>query len=127
MSVGLEASRPNPVEDRMHRINETQLPAVGISRQFLGAEQGEVAISAFIVSAPEGRGPVLHRHPYDTVAFVREGTGRWTVGDQETDGAPGDILVVKAGEMHKFVSLSPEPLVLIDVHLSARFVQENLE
>jgi hypothetical protein len=36
----------------MHHVNETQLPAVGISRQFLGGDQGDVAISAFIVSAP---------------------------------------------------------------------------
>ena len=111
----------------MHRINEQQLPAVGISRQFLGADQGDVAISAFIVSAPAGRGPVRHTHPYDTVAFVREGKGRWTIGDRELEAGPGDILVVKAGEVHKFRSLSPEPLVLIDVHLNPRFIQENLE
>jgi mannose-6-phosphate isomerase-like protein (cupin superfamily) len=111
----------------MHRINERQLPAFGISRQFLGADQGDVAISAFIVSAPQGRGPVLHRHPYDTVAFVREGKGRWTVGDRELEAGPGDILVVKAGEVHKFLSLGPDLLVLIDIHLGPRFVQENLE
>jgi quercetin dioxygenase-like cupin family protein len=61
----------------MHHISENQLPLFGISRQFVGADQGDVAISAFIVSAPEGRGPVRHTHPYDTVAFVREGKGRW--------------------------------------------------
>jgi mannose-6-phosphate isomerase-like protein (cupin superfamily) len=111
----------------MHQINEKQLPAVGISCQFIGADQGDVAISAFIVSAPEGRGPVRHTHPYDTVAFVREGKGRWTVGDRELEAGPGDVLVVKAGEVHKFESLGQEPLVLIDVHLHPRFIQENLE
>jgi mannose-6-phosphate isomerase-like protein (cupin superfamily) len=61
------------------------------------------------------------------VAFVREGKGRWTVGDTELEAGAGDVLVVKAGEVHKFQALSPEPLVLIDVHLSPKFIQENLE
>jgi mannose-6-phosphate isomerase-like protein (cupin superfamily) len=61
------------------------------------------------------------------VAFVREGKGRWRVGDKEIEAGPGEILVVKAGEVHKFQGLSAEPLVLIDVHLSPRFIQENLE
>jgi len=39
----------------------------------------------------------------------------------------GEILVVKAGEAHKFRSIGDEPLILMDVHLGARFVQENLE
>jgi quercetin dioxygenase-like cupin family protein len=111
----------------MLHVSEQELPAFGISRQFIGADQGDVAISAFIVTAPPGRGPGRHRHPYDTVAFVREGKGRWTVGDHEIEGQPGDILVVKAGEVHRFQSLGPDPLVLIDVHLGPRFIQENLD
>ena len=43
------------------------------------------------------------------------------------EAGPGDILVVKAGERHKFVAVGDEPLVQIDVHLGPRFAQENLE
>ena len=38
----------------------------------------------------------------------------------------GDILVIKAGEVHSFRCIGEEPLVQLDVHLSPRFVQENL-
>jgi len=39
----------------------------------------------------------------------------------------GDILVVKAGEVHKFVNIGDVPLVHLDVHLNERFIQENLD
>jgi len=53
----------------------------------------------FLLTALAGQGPGPHRHPYDEVQFVREGRGLWMV-----DG----------------------PLVQVDVHLSPRFIQENL-
>jgi quercetin dioxygenase-like cupin family protein len=110
----------------MHRTRKLDLPFVGISRQFIGADQGDVAVSAFLVDAPPGRGAVPHRHPYDTVAFVLEGRGTWTVGGAEREAGPGDILVVKAGEAHHFTNTGSQVLVLIDIHLGPRFEQENL-
>ena len=38
----------------------------------------------------------------------------------------GDILVIKAGEVHSFHGIGDAPLVQVDVHLSPRFIQENL-
>jgi mannose-6-phosphate isomerase-like protein (cupin superfamily) len=38
----------------------------------------------------------------------------------------GDILVIKGGEIHKFRNTGDSPLVQLDVHLSPRFIQENL-
>ncbi|MGH7562400.1 MAG: AraC family ligand binding domain-containing protein [Gemmatimonadales bacterium] len=49
------------------------------------------------------------------------------VEGKELEAGPGDILVVKAGEAHKFTSIGERPLVQLDVHLSPRFIQENLE
>jgi uncharacterized membrane protein len=37
---------------------------VGSSHQFAGADQGDVAVSVFLLSALPGRGPGPHRHPY---------------------------------------------------------------
>lgn len=111
----------------MHRIRQDQLPFVGMSHQFIGADQGDVGVSAYLVGAPPGRGPRLHRHPYDKVAFVREGRGRWTVNGESFEAGPGDILVIKAGEIHTFVNIGDGPLAVHDVHLSPRFVQEDLE
>jgi mannose-6-phosphate isomerase-like protein (cupin superfamily) len=46
---------------------------------------------------------------------------------QEFEAGAGDILVIKAGEVHGFTVIGDEPLVQLDVHLSPRFIQENLE
>ncbi|HYD53486.1 MAG TPA: cupin domain-containing protein [Gemmatimonadaceae bacterium] len=110
----------------MHHVRKEVLPFVGSSFQFVGADQGDVAMSAFLLSALPGRGPGPHRHPYDEVQFVQSGRGRWKVEGVEFEGGAGDIFVIKAGEVHEFTCIGDEPLVQIDVHLSPRFVQENL-
>ena len=110
----------------MYRVRQEELPFVGSSHQFIGADQGDVGISAFLLNALPGRGPGPHRHPYDEVQFVREGRGRWTVNGVEFEAGAGDILVIKAGEVHSFTCIGEEPLVQVDIHLSPRFIQENL-
>ena len=111
----------------MHHTRQQDLPFVGMSHRFVGAENGGVAISAFFVNAPPGGGPRLHRHPYDTIAFVNAGRGRWTVAGREHEAAAGDILIVKAGEVHTFRNTGDEGLVLLDVHVNPHFIQEEVE
>ena len=110
----------------MHRIRQEELPFAGSSHQFVGADQGDVAISAFLLSAQPGKGPGPHRHPYDEVQFVREGRGLYTVNGQQFEAGAGDILVIKAGEVHSFTAIGDAPLVQVDIHLGPRFIQENL-
>jgi quercetin dioxygenase-like cupin family protein len=111
----------------MKLLRLDQLPFQGMSHQFIGADNGDVGISAYLVNAPPGRGPVRHRHPYDKVVFVQQGRARWNVNGQDYEAGPGDVLVVKAGEIHNFASIGDVPLVQLDIHLSPRFQQENLE
>ena len=110
----------------MHRTREQDLPFQGSSYQFVGADQGGVNVSVFLLKALPGRGPGPHRHPYDEAQFVREGRGLWIVEGKEFEAGAGDILVIKAGEIHGFKCIGDEPLVQVDVHLSPRFVQENM-
>ena len=110
----------------MYRVRQQDLPFVGSSHQFVGADQGGVAISAFLLSAQPGRGPGPHRHPYDEVQFIREGRGLYTVNGEEFEAGAGDILVIKAGEIHGFTAIGDGPLVQVDIHLGPRFIQENL-
>jgi quercetin dioxygenase-like cupin family protein len=109
------------------RINTKDLPFVGVSHAFVGADCGDVDISAFLVSAPPGGGPGPHRHPYDEVVFVQSGLARWTINGEEQQAGPGDIVVVKAGEIHGFRNIGAEPLVQLDIHVSPEFHQEDLE
>jgi len=110
----------------MHRIRQDELPFRGLSHNFVGADQGNVGICAYLFRGVAGQGPGPHRHPYDEVQFVRAGRGRWVVDGVEFEAGAGDILVIKAGEVHEFKAIGDEPLEQVDIHLGPRFVQENL-
>jgi quercetin dioxygenase-like cupin family protein len=110
----------------MLRVRQEDLPFQGSSHRFVGADNGEVAVSVFLLRALPGRGPGPHRHPYDEIQIVREGRGLWTVNGEEFEAGAGDILVIKAGEIHGFTCIGDEPLVQVDVHCSPQFIQENL-
>ena len=110
----------------MHRIRAEDLPHRGSSYNFVGADQGGVGVSVFLFHGGPGSGPGPHRHPYDEVQFIREGRGLWVVNGEEFEAGAGDILVIKAGEVHSFRNTGGGPLVQLDVHLSPRFIQENL-
>jgi quercetin dioxygenase-like cupin family protein len=110
----------------MHRTRQHDLPFVGSSHQFVGADQGDVAVSVFLFNGAPGKGPGPHRHPYDEIQFIQSGRGRWTVNGEEFEAGAGDVLVIKAGEVHGFKCIGEEPLMQVDVHLSPRFIQENL-
>ncbi|MDB4889324.1 MAG: hypothetical protein JWL61_1179 [Gemmatimonadetes bacterium] len=110
----------------MHHVRQEGLPFKGSSHQFVGADNGDVSVSVYLLSAVPGKGPGPHRHPYDEIQFVRSGRGRWNVNGKEFEGGAGDIFVVKAGEVHSFTCIGDEPLVQVDVHVSPRFIQEDL-
>jgi quercetin dioxygenase-like cupin family protein len=110
----------------MHRVRHEDLPQRGSSHRFVGADQGGVGMSAFLFHGLPGSGPGPHRHPYDEIQFIQQGRGRYTVNGEEFEAGAGDILVIKAGEVHSFRTIGDEPLVQLDVHLSPTFVQENV-
>ena len=110
----------------MHRVRQEDLPLRGSSHNFVGADQGDVGVSVFLFNGKPGSGPGPHRHPYDEIQFIREGRGLWNVDGNEFEAGTGDILVIKAGEVHSFRNIGEGPLVQVDVHLSPRFIQENL-
>ena len=110
----------------MHHIRQEDLPHVGSSHQFIGADQGNVGCCVYLFNGKPGSGPGPHRHPYDEIQFIREGCGLWKVNGVEFKGKAGDIFVVKAGEIHEFKAIGDTNLVQVDVHVSPRFIQENL-
>lgn len=74
-----------------------------------------------------GTGPKLHVHPYDEVFVVEQGRARFFVGDQVIDAEAGETVLGPAGLPHRFVNLGPGRLQTVDIHLSPRWIQTNLE
>src|SRR5262245_21177606 len=83
-------------KDRMKRLRQQDLPFLGSSHEFVGAEHG-VGICVYLLRALPGRGPGPHRHPYDEVQFIREGRGLYVVNGETFEAGAGEILVIKAG------------------------------
>ena len=47
----------------MHHTRQEELPFVGSSHEFIGAEQGQTGVSVFLYDGKPGSGPGPHRHP----------------------------------------------------------------
>lgn len=108
-------------------VRKEDLPFIGSSYNFVGAQQGDVGISMFLVEAQPGRGAPLHRHAYDEIVIVQEGRSRFVLGDDIKEAGPGDILVVKAGTPHGFINAGAGVLKQTDIHVNPVFEQEDLE
>lgn len=87
----------------------------------------DAGVSFIVIDAPPGSGPKLHKHPYEEVFVVQEGTVTFTVGDEVIEASGGQIVVVPAGAPHKFVNSGAGPLRQIDIHPTGRFVTGWLE
>ncbi len=78
----------------MHHMRQENLPFVGSSHEFVGAEQGDTGVSVFLFHGKPGSGPGPRRHPYDEIQFIREGRGVWTVNGKTFEGGAGFEAVV---------------------------------
>ena len=110
----------------MSVINRDKLPFVGMSHEFVGKKYG-VSVSFFMVNAPPGRGPALHRHNYDEIIIVEEGSATCLAGDKQHEVKAGDIFVIPAETPHRFVNSGNSPLRQIDIHAHPTFVTEWLD
>jgi quercetin dioxygenase-like cupin family protein len=122
-----EATPSLNLEATMQFVNQSTLPFVGLSYEFVGADHGGVAASFLLVVGEPGSGIRLHQHPYDEIVYVIEGQSLWTVGNQERKAGAGDVLIVRAGEPHKFANSGDGPLRQIDIHLNHTFETTWLE
>jgi mannose-6-phosphate isomerase-like protein (cupin superfamily) len=111
----------------MYAIRKTDLPLIGSSYNFVGADHLNVGVSVYLLEMQPGRGAPLHVHEYDEVLFILEGRARLVDGDEIHETSAGDIVVVKAHTPHGFINIGDGVLKQIDVHHSPRFKQENIE
>ena len=108
-------------------IDLADLARGGTSYEFEGHRNGGAGVSFIVVNAPPGSGPKLHKHPYEEVFVVQEGSATFTAGDDVVRASGGQVVVVPAGVPHKFVNSGDGPLRQIDIHPTGRFVTEWLE
>ena len=96
-----------------------------MSTEFTGEELG-AEVSIILVDTPPGRGPSLHRHQYEEVFAIQKGGVTFTIGDETRVAGAGDVVVVPPNTPHGFVNSGDEPLGMVAVHVSPRFVTEWL-
>jgi mannose-6-phosphate isomerase-like protein (cupin superfamily) len=92
-----------------------------------GARYGGAIVCVIFVDVAPGDGPRLHRHPYEEIFIVLEGSPRFTVGSQTLEARPGQVLIVRPRVAHKFVNAGTGRLRQIDIHASPSFRTEWLE
>ena len=105
---------------------ESALPMSNIARQLVG-DDFAVGVCLFFLDAPPGRGPSLHKHPYEEILIVTEGEATFFGADGERVVRAGEIAIVAAGEPHGFTNSGEGALKQIDIHVSPRFETEWLK
>lgn len=117
-----DAPRPTEVQN----IKQEELPFSKIAHDFIGADHGGVGASIIFVDAPPGRGPGLHKHPYEEIFIILEGEARFVAGDRQLSAGAGEIVIVPPETPHSFTSSGPGRLRQIDIHVSPSFITEWL-
>jgi len=108
-------------------ISNDELPNNGSVHKFEGYQYGDVDVSFFFSDTAPGKGPGLHKHPYDEVFVVQEGELTFTVGDETIETTGGQIVIAPASTPHKFVNPGTGRARHIDIHTSRRMITDWLE
>ena len=103
------------------QIEQDDLPG-----RFEGADHGS-GVSFFLARTPPGRGPSLHRHPYEETFVVHEGRVDFTVDGQTIEAGAGQIVIAPPGSAHKFVNVGDAPTHMTNIHPRPRMSQEDLD
>ncbi len=103
-------------------VNFGDLPSGGTSWQFEGFQHDAVPVSFFVNETPPGRGPSLHKHPYQELFVLLEGQLTCTVGDETIEATGGQIVIVPADTPHSFVNPGPSVARHVDIHPSSRMI-----
>ena len=98
----------------------------GGSVKFEGYSYG-FGSSFFHVKDRPGEGPPLHIHPYPETWVVISGSVRFTVGGENIQASPGNIVVAGKEIPHKFVNIGTDLLEMVCIHPSPNIIQTNLE
>jgi mannose-6-phosphate isomerase-like protein (cupin superfamily) len=91
-----------------------------------GADHG-ATVSLILDHSEPCHGPRLHRHPYDEIWVVVEGSLTLQLGGDHHHAGPGDIVIAPPGVPHKFTNDGPGRCNLVCIHSSPTMITEWLE
>ena len=96
------------------------------SVEFEGEPYG-AGVSFFLGNLQRGEGPGLHQHPYAETCIVLRGQARMVVDGKEVVASGGEIIVIGPATPHSFTAIGNEPLHMVAIHHTDRFIIEPLE
>jgi mannose-6-phosphate isomerase-like protein (cupin superfamily) len=95
------------------------------SVEFEGEPYGG-GVSFFLGNLQPGKGPGLHQHPYAETCIILRGQAAMVVDGKEVVASAGDIVVIGRGTPHSFTAIGNEPLDMVGIHHTDRFIIEPL-
>ena len=110
MNVGPEEKGRDTEREGAARVVDLVDPERGDDPGELQGRHVDAGVSIIVVDAPPGSGPKLHRHPYEEVFVVQEGTATFTAGEETIQATSGQVMVVPAGP-NEHRPLFPEVLL----------------
>lgn len=94
---------------RVERFNEIGAVNTKI-RTLIGGEDGALATSLHEIIVGKGGSTAMHRHDWEHHLILESGRGYLEMVDGRTRLGPGDVVLIGAGEDHRFVQAGKEPL-----------------
>jgi mannose-6-phosphate isomerase-like protein (cupin superfamily) len=108
-------------------LKRDELPYDGNTYEFQGIAHENTNVSFIWVDMPPGGTIRLHKHPYEEIFIIQEGTATFTVGSATLEARSGQVIIVPAEVPHKFMNVSDKQLKQIDIHVSKQFITHWLE
>jgi mannose-6-phosphate isomerase-like protein (cupin superfamily) len=108
-------------------LNRDELPRDGNTYEFQGFLHNNTDVSFIWVDMPPGQGVRLHKHPYQEIFIIQEGSATFTVGSTSLEAQAGQIIMVPGDVPHKFINSGERQLRQIDIHLNKQFITIWLE
>jgi mannose-6-phosphate isomerase-like protein (cupin superfamily) len=115
------------METNLTVLDRQVLPFDGTTYAFEAFHYPDTDVSFIWVEMPPGGRVRLHKHPYQEIFIVQEGSALFKVGSSEIEAHSGQILLAPADVAHKFTNVGLGTLKQIDIHASRRFITTWLE
>src|SRR5579864_2777963 len=98
-------------------VNRDELRNSANTSEFEGYLHGDAEVSFILVDMQPGEGVRLHKHPYQEIFIIQEGTATFTVGTATLEALAGQVVIGPANTPHKFVNSGEGRLRQMDIHV----------